>query len=164
MTGFRNNSFYFGWRARSRDCLRYRYAQCYYFGQSPRLSSFEGWWSFFQENMQEIRYSIWRCVSSCTLPWAHLPPVGYTACNRYMCMAGCVPSFNQFICAILQLMKLAPAQVHLNSCALLNNMYMIFVCHSDRKPSSQKIRYLYSFKCQKGSLSLIFLVLVGTVG
>ena len=37
----------------------------------------------------------------------HLPPVGYTACSKFMCWVGSVPPFNLFLRDVLQYLDVA---------------------------------------------------------
>jgi len=88
---------------------------------------------------------------------AHNPPEGFIACNRYMCTAGCVSPFNDFIKGILSLLKLAPTQLHPNEYAFLLGTYIAFHRIIGHAPSHDEIRHIYCFKKRRVSPSLIYM-------
>jgi len=88
---------------------------------------------------------------------AHNPPEGFIACNRYMCTAGCVPPFNDFIRGILAFLKLAPTQLHPNGYAFLLGTNIAFQCILGWTPSHDEIKHIYCFKKRRESPSLIYM-------
>jgi len=89
----------------------------------------------------------------------HNPLEGFIACNRYICTAGCVSLFNDFIREILSLLKLAPTQLHPNGYAFLLGTYIAFQCILGRAPSHDEIRHIYCFKKRRESPLLIYMEL-----
>lgn len=87
----------------------------------------------------------------------HLPPVGYTTCNKFMCWMGSVPPFNLFLRDILQYIDMAPSQLHPNGHAFLYGTYLLFMAVFSRPPTPGDIRYIYMFKRRKDSPSFMFL-------
>jgi len=88
---------------------------------------------------------------------AHNPPEGFIACNRYMCTAGCVPPFSDFIRGILELLRLAPTQLHPNGYAFLLGTNIAFQRILGRAPTDDEIRHIYCFKKRRESPSLIYM-------
>ena len=87
----------------------------------------------------------------------HLPPVGYTACSKFMCWVGSVPPFNLFLRDVLQYLDVAPSQLHPNGHAFIYGTYMLFMAVFSRPPTPGDIRYIYMTKKRGESPSYMFL-------
>lgn len=85
------------------------------------------------------------------------PPEGYTACNRFTCVAETLPPFNQFTRKVLLSLRIAPSQLHLNRYALLSSLFIIFMDHLFRPPTVEEIIYLLKIKSRGDKPSFTFL-------
>lgn len=87
----------------------------------------------------------------------HAPPEGYTAFNRHSCIAGTLPSINQYIREVLDFLGIAPSQLHPNRYALLNNTFIGFIEHFLRPSTPEEIRFIFIVKNRGDDPSFTFL-------